>query len=548
MADRMLSINSFKYGLDTRREALASLPGTLAAAVNCIIDSGGEIDKRKAFVKQTGNFGALTFGLQDTDSGVLTFGSATGVGTGVPSGVTYQRLISPVGVGDAMTAVVFSCAFLGKAFVIATFASGVTGVYYDGSSLVNQITDGVITNTALSQIARQLWTIVNRNTYDFELGTSNWFASVKEPGDGSGVGAKYDPTANVITASNLNYAGAPPADTATVVAGTPYKWTPGPNEVQLENGTDIITEAKYFIAQTNSVTFKGTTAGLPYTGLLQIANGYNEASLSGSVLVYSPPGVRFTPTVVNNNSAQGVIGVKLIDQDYPGVAAGSAVAAFTLTGGANGDTVTVTAPATAAGTGTAAVSGGAVTFVTSTANTAQLLTNAINDNTFITGYTAKVQGSTVTVYAPASFGAFQNNGVGLHDLTVVTAGAGGLDTVAGSVFSQIGVTVTIGKESISNFESTGIRIVTRKITAVVTGLSTGGIATFTWSQVDGQGNDIASPANFFEISASAGANITITAGMNPGTSKLTGRFRVTATDSLNGTKSKYYFTVTMTAP
>lgn len=537
MPDRTIQINSFKYGLDTRREALASLPGTLQTAQNCHINSGGEIEKRKAFVLGDHLFPDNTFGLQDTDQGLVTFGSDAAPNTTLPTGITYQQLPYPYGAAiTSMSAVLFSCSYLGKAFVLAKFNySNVIFAYYNGA-LVGQVTDGIIklgapaTPETLTQLGTDLAGIVNR--------INGWI------GDAN---VAFDPTANIVPAANANYAAS--QDTATVVVGSLYCWTPGANEVSLVNGTTTLTAAGYFVAQNTLVTFNGTGPTVAYTGTLQLCTSYNEKSLAGSVLVMSPPGVHFTPSIppertVVTNSVAGVVGWKLIDQNYPGVPAQSAVVAFTLTttGVNTGDTVTVTAPAKADGTGTAAVSGGAVVYNTSLSQTASDVAAAINNNTFITGYFAKVQGATVTVYAPASFGAFQN--VSPHALIVDTTG--NLTTTTGTAFSQVGLTVTIGNESIANFD--GIRVVTRKATATITGLSPTGSATITWSQVDASNNDIASPANFFSISATTGATISIFGGLNPGVTSITGRFRCKVLDTGNNTTAILFFTVTMTAP
>src|SRR5207245_1675775 len=91
--------------------------------------------------------------------------------------------------------------------------------------------------------------------------------------------------------------------------------------------------------------------------------GYHETALAGSVLVMSPPNIRWSPTI-SKVSAGGTLGARLIDQNYGGVAGTAARAAFTLGVGTTG-TVTVTAPANADGTGTAQLSGGAITFNTS---------------------------------------------------------------------------------------------------------------------------------------------------------------------------------------
>lgn len=466
MADRTVQINSFKYGLDTRRDALASLPGTLQLANNCYVDAGGEINKRKAFVPvDSANIKLPVgcFGLQDTDTGLMTFGSAA-TPAGLPAGVQYQQLNDPYGF-ETMTSVVFSCAFLGKPFVVASFTGPNNFVFYNGS-LVGQITDGILKFTApatvetISQMASDLAVIVNRNAGPNDLGNLGWFAH-----------------ANV--------------------------------------------------------------TALPYDGVHDL--GYQESALAGSVLIASPPSVHFTPTIKNNNSANGTLGVKLIDQNYPGKAAVAAVAAFTLNAGTNG-TVTVTAPAKADGTGTAAISGGAVNFDTSLAQTCADIAAAINNNTFVSGYFAAVQGTTVTVYAPASFGAFQN--VTPHNLIVDTTGD--ITTTSGTPFSQVTLNVTLSGENIKSFGG-GIFGATRVATASISGLSPTGTAVFSWSQVNQADQDIVSPANFFGISATVGASITIAAAFNPGVNNLTGRFRCTVTDTGNNTKATLFFTVTMTS-
>lgn len=55
----------------------------------------------------------------------------------LPAGVTYQQLQHPDGLGTAMTKVVFSDVYDGKAFVIAEFADGATFAFYDGSVILD---------------------------------------------------------------------------------------------------------------------------------------------------------------------------------------------------------------------------------------------------------------------------------------------------------------------------------------------------------------------------------------------------------------------------
>jgi hypothetical protein len=161
-----ITVGNFKYGLDTRREQLAAVPGTLLQIENAHINPGGEIEKREKFalaadlsvLDDNGDVG--TFGLEATEVGLVTFGSALAFGTGVtlgqpvlvaamPATYTYQQLQHPF-VHDGGTydptlhlidQIVCSCCFNGKAFVIAKFKDGNSFLYYDGD-LIEQSRNG----------------------------------------------------------------------------------------------------------------------------------------------------------------------------------------------------------------------------------------------------------------------------------------------------------------------------------------------------------------------------------------------------------------------
>lgn len=121
-------LEDFKGGLDTRRSALTSKPGTLQICTNAHITRGGEIEKRKAFA----TYAALppgTFGLQSAASTLNVFGS--NIAPAMPTGVSYQRLQHKNGV-TAMTSLLSSANFNGKIYAIAGFADGAVYHYYDG--------------------------------------------------------------------------------------------------------------------------------------------------------------------------------------------------------------------------------------------------------------------------------------------------------------------------------------------------------------------------------------------------------------------------------
>jgi len=335
MADKTLTIASFKYGLDTRRAAMAALPGTLQTAQNVAVNSGAELIKRKAFVKDANLFPTNTFGFQDTDSGPMVFGSDAAPNAALPTGVVYQRLQSPY--GGTMSGVVFSTSFLGKAFVIATYATGDAYVFYDGA-IVPQITDGKVGISSIAVLSTILAAAVNR--------IPGWLAHANVTGN-----QKYT---------------APP-DTPSV--------------------------------------------------------GYRETALQGSTLIMSPVGVHFTPVIVNNNSAAGLLGVRLIDQNYPGVPASSANSVFTINAGTAG-TLDVQAPLASDGSNIQSITNGPVTLSLGTTlpTFALQVAYAINNYSYVTGYTAVAGAQTVTVYAPPEFGAVFNTPPSAVTLDVITTG------------------------------------------------------------------------------------------------------------------------------
>jgi len=149
-----ITIKDFRGGLDARKFVLSQPAGVLAIADNAHINQGAELEKRKAFTKVANSSGAVstslpanTFGWQATASGHLVFGSVDGSALTFPANVSYQRLRHPQELAGystiAMTQLVFSEIYGGKAFAIAKFGSSGTFAYYDGT-LVSDFTAGII--------------------------------------------------------------------------------------------------------------------------------------------------------------------------------------------------------------------------------------------------------------------------------------------------------------------------------------------------------------------------------------------------------------------
>jgi hypothetical protein len=136
MPGTQLLIESFQYGLDTRRSELTSKTGALVQAVNCHINQGAQVEKRKLFGRLA--LPAGTFGIDGTLNGLVVYGSGATpaglaawpafntswiAGNAVP--LSYLRLQAPAAFDtSAMTGVVWSTLFGGLPFVISSFASG----------------------------------------------------------------------------------------------------------------------------------------------------------------------------------------------------------------------------------------------------------------------------------------------------------------------------------------------------------------------------------------------------------------------------------------
>ena len=160
-------INDWKFGLDTRKSELTSVPGTLETAVNCHITQGGEIEKRKSSSQTL--LPTNSFGLEITALGLTVFGSVAqgSLSPALPAGFQYQRLQHPDG-STAMTQVISSCPFGNYAFVVAKFADNNIYPYYNGS-IVSDFTAGLIlaslsTNALIAAAAAALVNLTSAYT------------------------------------------------------------------------------------------------------------------------------------------------------------------------------------------------------------------------------------------------------------------------------------------------------------------------------------------------------------------------------------------------
>lgn len=200
--------HDFRIGVDRRRRRIAGQPGSMWECINAHLTRGGDIEKRKKYVKKwtvSGN----TFGIRTVNGVGYVFGSDLAASVTVPSGVTYQRLVSPAPTPSVMTALNDVALFDGKIYAIATFADGNTHHYYDGNYIAAW-DDGVVRSytTDIGIIATRIAALINSNSS--ELATASAAGAVIT------ITGKTVNVALTVTAEASNVTGGVDDQTATV--------------------------------------------------------------------------------------------------------------------------------------------------------------------------------------------------------------------------------------------------------------------------------------------------------------------------------------------
>jgi len=474
---KSLVLENFKYGLDSRRDALSLVPGTLLTAQDGHINPGGQFEKRKAFVRDaTGAYPNYSFGLQDTDSGLITFGSLP---LTIPiktrqraANVAVLTLNTPYPPNQFLQA--------GMQVTISGLTNAVAG-NYNGTYVITLVGPhdfryaNVGTNEGVTNSdGNCAWS--NATVLPVGVGYQ-----VLEPPNGNTEALNIFMTELVYSDNFLGKAFA----IARFNNGSVFCYYDGdiiaPSRngrvIILSTGNETISDLSQDLAdQINNLAATNDS----YLGWRAVANknaltqaNQTGTALAGSTLVMSPGGVHFIPTV-SKDSDNGLIGAKLIDQDYPGVPETAAKASFTITGGAGGDTIQVSAPQNADGTGTVDLTNGAISYNTSLHQTAVDVVTAINNNTYLTGYTAaNSSGADITVIAPDGFGAFTYN------LSVTTTGTMTVAAFVGTVLPTFAIKMQFS--TVISHPQTGQTTQYASNKAIVSGAP--GPVTYTWHEV-----------------------------------------------------------------
>ena len=135
----IFAIDDFSRGLDTRRSPLTAPSGSLRILENAVINQGGEIEKRRAFVK-VATIGPDTMYLFGQGNALHAFHLAgttvSLVDLGLPPDVSlFVHTLGTIGGTDPIVEIIDCEAFNDKFQVIGLGASGRTYVWYDGVPL-----------------------------------------------------------------------------------------------------------------------------------------------------------------------------------------------------------------------------------------------------------------------------------------------------------------------------------------------------------------------------------------------------------------------------
>lgn len=273
---------------------------------NAHINSGGDVEKRKAFVRQANTF-AGTFGLEVIGIGLVTFGSIAEPVGGVPTtpaGVTFLRVRHPAllqGFAGAtysatyhqLVSIPFSLNFNGQPFCAATFSDGNTFFYYGYSEVggIQQMTAiaesymGLVlvkaagpTITTSTDLANQLKGLITTYLSEFTATNSTpTIVVVQSPPDVTfEADVTNEPTANAAALVDSTIALGYPGTGASAFAafniattGTTSQWTVtssiGPT--QLYQNT-IATTSPGAVAAAIVATINAATTTTGYSALL----------------------------------------------------------------------------------------------------------------------------------------------------------------------------------------------------------------------------------------------------------------------------------------
>lgn len=181
-------INDFRGGIDLRKSVLSSPAGTARVIKNAYVNAGGEVEKRKAFVK-IATVPNDTYGLSALNNDLFVFGAGTNpiaggeidlTPTGVLGAIKYHKVAAPT--TDTMVGVLDTELFEGKWYVVVLGASNTPWHSWNGTTVVNSQS-----GTPLKGVSAKTY---RDKVYSADADVI-YFSAILDPGSHTGVGAGF---------------------------------------------------------------------------------------------------------------------------------------------------------------------------------------------------------------------------------------------------------------------------------------------------------------------------------------------------------------------
>lgn len=417
---------NFKGGLDTRNYFLNQPSGTLVQCDNGHITAGGEVEKRKAFVRTARP--SSTFGAEPLDDSIVVFGSAN---VSVSAPFTYQRLQHPDG-STAMTSVVLSNQFGGNIWVAALFADGNTFEYYNGV-LIADFHAGLAwsgSNTN-ANIALNLISLVNAtDNYTATTVSSGVFYIYSTPNSSNAspytIAVSVESNTGGVTPQLISL-GIPstaailPSGQFQIIAGSSNTAASGTilnnnanptNATTLTIGSKIYKFVSTFTGAINEILIQGTADGTSDALINAINNGTGEG------VTYSTGTVKNVQVTASVRSTHTFTITAIVGGNVGNSLALTTTSSWTLSGATlSGGDVSDTNRISQIAVGSTNLLASYVQFNQSVILTASDLSAAINANTSASGYTATAVNGGITIYP-------KTGGASLNGTTITTTCAG----------------------------------------------------------------------------------------------------------------------------
>lgn len=408
-----IQVQDIRQGMDRKREQrVVGELGTAWTIKNGHLSRGGDVQRRKKFVKQTGSFPDTTSGLFSINETLYTTGYDASEAANVPPGITHLLTQHPTP-ATPIRKTLDGKGFDGKLYAIIEFTDGNIYHYYG----VDRVTD---------------W-----DTLATTIGSNNALAAALADAIDNSSAVSASSAGAIITITSTS-----PGTAFTISKNTVNNGSNPDQDITLvETQPNVVAASEVLAAATVTITGGTANAGTNNVNAITIdgvdvMNGPAETQATGSFRITngtSDPGVDTIDSVIVNGV--NILGA-VVDHQGTDTATATALAAQinayvsspNYSASASGDQVTITA---AAGTGSTPngfvvtvnvsgtvvagsftnMSGGAypgVAWVTSNSATASAIASRINSQTTSPNYTATASGPTVTIKAVTGTGSGPN--------------------------------------------------------------------------------------------------------------------------------------------